>query len=162
LTQSGDYDISWENSGGKGEAMVEKTLAIIKPDAIKKRIIGKIIQRTEEEGFNISGLRMLHLTKEEAKGFYIVHRDKSFYESLTDFMSSGEIVIMILEREEAISHWRKVMGATDPALADPGTLRREYGFSIERNAVHGSDTPETAVWEIDYFYKKEKKEEETE
>jgi len=144
--------------------MVEKTLAIIKPDAIKKRIIGKIIQRIEEEDFNISGLRTLHLTKEEAKDFYIVHKDKHFYESLTDFMSSGEIVIMVLEREEAISHWRKIMGATDPALADPGTLRREYGFSIERNTVHGSDTPETAVWEIGYFYKeeeKEKKEEET-
>lgn len=136
--------------------MVQKTLAIIKPDAIKKRIIGKITQRIEEEGFHISGLRMLHLSKEEAKGFYIVHKDKSFYESLTDFMSSGEIVIMILEREEAINHWRKVMGATDPALADPGTLRRAYGFSIERNSVHGSDSPETAGWEIDYFYKEEK------
>jgi len=136
--------------------MVQKTLAIIKPDAIKKRIIGKIIQRIEEEGFHISGLRMLHLSKEEAKGFYIVHKDKPFYESLTDFMSSGEIMIMILEREEAINHWRKVMGATDPALADPGTLRRAYGFSIERNAVHGSDSTETAGWEIDYFYKEEK------
>ena len=138
--------------------MVEKTLAIIKPDALKKKIMGKIIQRIEEEGFNISGLRTLHLTKEEAKGFYIVHKDKPFYESLTDFMSSGEIVIMVLEREEAISRWRKVMGATDPALADPGTLRREFGFSIERNAVHGSDSLETAEWEIDYFYKEEKEE----
>jgi nucleoside-diphosphate kinase len=136
--------------------MVQKTLAIIKPDAIKKRIIGKIIQRIEEEGFHISGLRMLHLSKEEAKGFYIVHKDKPFYESLTDFMSSGEIMIMILEREDVINHWRKVMGATDPALADPGTLRRAYGFSIERNAVHGSDSTETAGWEIDYFYKEEK------
>jgi nucleoside-diphosphate kinase len=135
--------------------MAEKTLAIIKPDALKKKIIGKIIARIEEEGFEISGLRMLRLTKEEAKGLYIVHKDKHFYESLTDFMSSGEIVIMVLERENAISHWRKVMGATDPALADPGTLRREYGFSVERNAVHGSDSPETSEWEIDYFYKEE-------
>jgi nucleoside-diphosphate kinase len=135
--------------------MAEKTLAIIKPDALKKKIIGKIITRIEEEGFEISGLRMLRLTKEEAKGLYIVHKDKHFYESLTDFMSSGEIVIMVLERENAISHWRKVMGATDPALADPGTLRREYGFSVERNAVHGSDSPETSEWEIDYFYKEE-------
>jgi len=135
--------------------VAEKTLAIIKPDALKKKIIGKIITRIEEEGFEISGLRMLHLTKEEAKGFYIVHKDKHFYESLTDFMSSGEIVIMVLERENAISHWRKVMGATDPALADPGTLRREYGFSVERNAVHGSDSPESSEWEIDYFYKEE-------
>lgn len=133
--------------------MVEKTLAIIKPDAVKKRIIGKIIEKIEEEGFTISGLKMLHLSKEEAKSFYIVHKNKPFYESLTDFMSSGEIVIMILERENAISHWREVMGATDPALAKPGTLRHTFGFSIERNAVHGSDSPQTAEWEIDYFYK---------
>ena len=135
--------------------MVEKTLAIIKPDAIKKKLTGKIIQRIEEEEFKISGLRMLHLTKEEAEGFYIVHKDKPFYSSLTEFMSSGEIVIMILEREDAISFWREVMGATDPALARPGTLRQMYGFSIERNAVHGSDSPATAEWEINYFYKKE-------
>lgn len=134
--------------------MVEKTLAIIKPDIVKKKVIGKIIQRIEEEGFKISNLKMLHLTKEEAKGFYIVHKDKPFYESLTDFMSSGEILIMILERENAISHWRQVMGVTDPALAKPGTLRHTYGFSIERNAVHGSDSRETAEWEINYFYKK--------
>ena len=133
--------------------MAEKTLAIIKPDAMKKKAVGKIIQRIEEEGFIISGLKMLHLSKEQAKGFYIVHQDKQFYESLTDFMSSGEIVVMVLEREDAINHWRKVMGATDPALAEPGTIRHTYGFSVERNAVHGSDGPDTAVWEIDYFYK---------
>lgn len=136
--------------------MIEKTLAIIKPDAIKKKVMGKIFQRIEEEGFTISGLRMLHLTKEEAQGFYIVHKDKPFYGGLTDFMSSGEIVIMVLEREEAINHWRQVMGVTDPAYADPGTLRRQFGFSIERNAVHGSDAPDTAEWEIDYFYKEKK------
>lgn len=135
--------------------MIEKTLAIIKPDALKKKVMGKILQRIEEEGFTISGLRMLHLTKEEAQGFYIVHKDKPFYGSLTDFMSSGDIVIMVLEREEAINHWRRVMGVTDPAYADPGTLRRQYGFSIERNSVHGSDAPDTAEWEIDYFYKKQ-------
>jgi nucleoside-diphosphate kinase len=135
--------------------MAEKTLAIIKPDAMKKKAVGKIIQRIEEEGFLISGLKMLHLSKEQAKGFYIVHQDKHFYESLTDFMSSGEIVVMVLEREDAINHWRKVMGATDPALAEPGTIRHTYGFSVERNAVHGSDGPDTAVWEIDYFYKEE-------
>jgi len=134
--------------------MEEKTLAIIKPDAVKKKLIGKIIQRIEDEEFKISGLKMLHLSKEEAKGFYIVHKDKNFYESLTDFMSSGEIVVMILERENAIAHWRQVMGSTDPALAAPGTLRHMYGFSIERNAVHGSDSPATAAWEINYFYKK--------
>lgn len=133
--------------------MEEKTLAIIKPDAVKKKAIGKILQRIEEEGFKISGLKMLHLSKEEAKGFYIIHKDKHFYESLTDFMSSGEIVILVLEREDAIAHWRMVMGVTDPALAEPGTLRHMFGFSIERNAVHGSDSPDTAEWEIDYFYK---------
>jgi len=139
--------------------MVEKTLAIIKPDAIKKKVLGKILQRIEEEEFLISGLKMLHLTKEEAQGFYIVHKDKHFYDPLTDFMSSGEIVILVLEREDAISHWRKVMGATDPALAESGTLRQMFGSSVERNSVHGSDGPETAEWEIDYFYKEEKEEE---
>lgn len=135
--------------------MEEKTLAIIKPDVVKKKLTGKIIQRIEEENFRISGLKMLHLSKEEAKGFYIVHEDKPFYESLTDFMSSGRIVVMVLERENAIAHWREVTGVTDPALAEPGTLRRMFGFSIERNAVHGSDSPTTAEWEINYFYKEE-------
>jgi nucleoside-diphosphate kinase len=133
--------------------MVEKTLAIIKPDAVKKKIIGKIIQRIEEEGFEISGLKMLHLTKEEAEGFYIVHKAKSFYGSLTDFMSSGKIVVMILEGDNAIEKWRKTMGVTDPALAEPGTIRHQFGFSVERNATHGSDAPQTAEWEINYFYK---------
>jgi len=143
------------NLGQKGGVMVEKTLAIIKPDAIEKKTAGKIIQRIEDEGFKIADLRMVRLTKEEAKGFYIVHKDKQFYESVTDFMSSREILIMVLEGEDAISHWRQVMGVTDPALAEPGTLRQLYGFSIERNAVHGSDSPTTAEWEINYFYKKE-------
>jgi nucleoside-diphosphate kinase len=133
--------------------MTEKTLAIIKPDAVKKKVVGKIIQRIEGEGFEISGLKMLHLTKEEAEGFYIVHRAKPFYASLTDFMSSGEIVMMILEGENAIEKWRKIMGVTDPALAEPGTIRHQYGFSVERNATHGSDAPQTAEWEINYFYK---------
>ncbi len=136
--------------------MSERTLAIIKPDAVKKKIIGKIIQRIEEEGFKILGLKMLHLTKEEAKGFYIVHKDKHFYQSLTDFMSSGEIVVMVLEGENAILRWREVMGATDPIMAKQGTLRQMFGFSIERNSVHGSDSPATAEWEIDYFYKGKK------
>jgi nucleoside-diphosphate kinase len=96
---------------------------------------------------------MLFLSKEDAEGFYIVHKEKPFYDSLTDFMSSGEIVVMILERENAIDRWRTVMGATDPALAEPGTIRRQYGFSVERNATHGSDAPVTAEWEIAYFFK---------
>jgi nucleoside-diphosphate kinase len=134
--------------------MAEQTLAIIKPDAVKKKIIGKIIERIEDEGFEIRNMKLVHLSKEEAKGFYIVHKDKKFYDSLTDFMSSGEIVVMLLESENAIAHWREVMGATDPALAKPGTIRRTFGFSVERNAVHGSDSPTTAAWEIKYFFKK--------
>jgi len=132
--------------------MTEKTLAIIKPDAVKKRVIGKIIQRIEDEGFEILAMKMLHLTKEEARQFYYVHKDKPFYESLTDFMSSGRVVVLLLERENAIKHWREVMGTTDPAQAKPGTLRRLFGFSVERNAVHGSDGPETAEYEMQFFF----------
>ncbi len=132
--------------------MTERTLAIIKPDAVRKKVIGRIIQRIEDEGFEILGLKMVHLTKEEARKFYYVHRDKPFYESLTDFMSSGPSVVLLLERENAIKHWRDVMGATDPAQARPGTLRRQFGFSIERNAVHGSDSPQTAEYEIAFFF----------
>lgn len=133
---------------------MEKTLAIIKPDAVKKRTVGKILTRIEEEGFEIVEMKMIKMTKDEAKGFYIVHQGKPFYESLTDFMSSGKVVILALERENAIRHWRLTMGATDPAVATEGTLRRQYGFSVERNAVHGSDAQETAEWEINYFFKK--------
>ncbi len=131
---------------------MERTLAIIKPDAVKKRIIGKIIQRIEDEGFRIIEMKLLRLSKEQAEGFYIVHKNKPFYKSLTEFMSSGEIVVLVLEKENAITHWREVMGATDPALAKPGTIRHTYGFSIERNAVHGSDSPDTAEWEINFFF----------
>ena len=132
--------------------MVEKTLAMIKPDAVKKKLIGKIIQRIEEEGFEIAQLKLEHLTKDKAKGFYIVHKDKPFYGSLTEFMSSGPIVVMALEGDDAIAHWRRVMGATDPSQAKPGTLRHQYGFSVERNATHGSDAPETAAWEVKFFF----------
>jgi nucleoside-diphosphate kinase len=132
---------------------MERTLAIIKPDAAKKRIIGKIITRIEEEGFAIARMKLVHLTKDEAKGFYIVHKEKGFYDSLCEFMSSGPVVVMALEAENAVKHWREVMGATDPALAKPGTLRHAHGFSIERNTVHGSDARETADWEIAYFFK---------
>jgi nucleoside-diphosphate kinase len=133
---------------------MERTLAIIKPDATKKRIIGKIIARIEEEGFTIVRMKLVHLTKDEAKGFYIVHKEKGFYDSLCEFMSSGPVVLMVLEAEDAIKRWREVMGATDPAKAKPGTLRHTYGFSIERNATHGSDARDTAEWEIAYFFKK--------
>ena len=136
--------------------MTEKTLAIIKPDAVKKRVIGKIIQRIEDEGFTIIRMRMAHLSPEEAKGFYAVHKDKKFFASLTEFMSSGPVVLMVLEAEGAINRCREVMGATDPALAKDGTLRHTYGFSIERNACHGSDARETAEWETKYFFPPEK------
>jgi nucleoside-diphosphate kinase len=132
--------------------MIERTLAIIKPDAVKKRIMGKILDRIEEEGFQIVEMKMVRLTKDGARAFYAVHKVKPFFEGLTDFMSSGEIVVMALERENAIAHWRRVMGETDPARAQIGTLRRTYGFSIERNAVHGSDAPQTAETEIGYFF----------
>jgi len=133
---------------------MERTLAIIKPDATKKRIIGKIIERIEQEGFVIARMRLAHLTKDEAKGFYAVHKDKSWFGELCDFMSSGPVVLMVLEGENAIKRWRDVMGATDPAKAAPGTLRHSYGFSIERNACHGSDARDTAEFEIGYFFKK--------
>ena len=132
--------------------MPQQTLAIIKPDAVKKRAVGKIITRIEDEGFTIVRLKLVHLTPDEAKGFYAVHKEKKFFSSLTEFMSSGPVVVMALEAEDAIRRWREVMGATDPALAAPGTLRRLYGFSIERNAVHGSDATETAEWEVGYFF----------
>ena len=133
--------------------MIERTLAIIKPDAVKKRIVGKILDRIEEEGFEIMEMKMVRLTKDGARAFYAVHKGKPFFEGLTDFMSSGGIVVIALERENAIAHWRRVMGETDPARAQVGTLRRTYGFSIERNAVHGSDSPQTAETEIGYFFK---------
>jgi nucleoside-diphosphate kinase len=133
--------------------MKEQTLAIIKPDAVKKKVAGQIIQRIEDEGFEIKDLKRLNLSKEEAQGFYVVHKDKPFYDDLTDFMSSGPVYVMILEKENAIACWREVMGVTNPALAEPGTIRRAFGFSIERNATHGSDAAETAAWEINYFFK---------
>jgi len=132
--------------------MIERTLAIIKPDAVAQRQIGEIIKRIEAEGFAIRAMKMLHLTKSEAEGFYAVHREKAFFESLTTFISSGPCVVLLLERESAIAHWREVMGATDPAKAAEGTIRRALGSSIERNAVHGSDAPETAAFEISYFF----------
>jgi nucleoside-diphosphate kinase len=134
--------------------MSQRTFAIIKPDAVKKRAMGKIMTRIEDEGFQIQAMRLLHLSPDDARGFYAVHRGKSFFEELALFMSSGPVVVLLLERDEAIARWREIMGATDPAKAKPGTLRHTFGFSIERNAVHGSDSPETAEWEINYFFKK--------
>jgi nucleoside-diphosphate kinase len=132
--------------------MTERTLAIIKPDAVQRRLAGRIIQRIEEEGFQIRAMRRVSLTKAEAEGFYAVHRQRPFFGSLTEFMSSGPAVVMVLEASDGIKKWRTLMGATDPAKADAGTLRKEFAESIERNATHGSDAPETAAYEIGYFF----------
>ena len=132
---------------------MERTFAIIKPDAVERRLIGRILARIEEAGFTIRALRLQHLTKKEAEGFYAVHRERPFFAGLTDFMSSGPCVVMALEAPDAIRKWRALMGATDPAKAEGGTLRKEFGSSIERNATHGSDAPETAAFELGYFFR---------
>ena len=132
--------------------MAERTLAIIKPDALKARYAGKILQRIEEAGFTIRAMRLLNLSKKEAEGFYAVHRERPFFASLTTFMSSGAVIVMALEAPDAIRKWRTLMGATDPAKADAGTLRKEFGASIENNATHGSDAAETAAFELGYFF----------
>jgi len=132
--------------------MIERTLAIIKPDAVHRRLTGRIIQRIEEAGFQIRAMRRLHLSRSQAEGFYAVHRERPFFGSLTEFMSSGPAVVMVLEAPDAIKKWRTLMGATDPAKADRGTLRQEFAESIERNATHGSDAAETAAFEIGYFF----------
>jgi nucleoside-diphosphate kinase len=132
--------------------MSERTLAIIKPDAVRRRLAGKIIQRIEDEGLEIRAIRRVHLTQAQAEGFYAVHRARPFFASLTGFMSSGPAFVLVLEAPDAIRKWRTLMGATDPAKADAGTLRKEFAESIERNATHGSDAPETAAYEIGYFF----------
>ena len=132
---------------------MERTFAIIKPDAVERRLVGKILARIEEAGFTIRGLRLQQLTRQEAEGFYAVHRERPFFPGLTAFMSSGPVVVMALEAPDAIRKWRTLMGATDPAKADAGTLRKEFGSSIERNATHGSDAPDTAAFELGYFFR---------
>jgi nucleoside-diphosphate kinase len=132
--------------------VIEQTLAIIKPDAVGKRLAGRIVQRIEEAGFDIRAMRRVALSRAEAEGFYAVHRERSFFASLTTFMSSGPAIALVIQAPDGIAKWRALMGATDPAKADAGTLRREFGESIERNATHGSDAPETAAFEIGYFF----------
>ena len=128
------------------------TFAIIKPDAVRARVAGQIIQRIEDEGFQIRAMRLVNLTKREAEGFYAVHRERPFFPSLTTFMSSGPAVVLALDAPDAIKKWRTLMGATDPGKADTGTLRKQFGSSIENNATHGSDAPETAAFELAYFF----------
>jgi len=132
--------------------MVERTLSIVKPDGVAKNLIGEVIGRFEREGLRVLALKMVHMTKEQAQGFYAVHREKPFFDSLTDFMSSGPAVVMVLEGEDAVSRTRRIMGATNPKDADPGTIRKEFADNVERNIVHGSDSPQTAETEIKYFF----------
>jgi nucleoside-diphosphate kinase len=131
---------------------IEQTFAIIKPDAVASGHTGRIIQRIEEEGFRIRGLKLLRLSRQQAEGFYEVHRERPFYGGLVTFMCEGPAVVMVLQRENAIAHWRATMGATNPEKAAEGTLRKRYAKSIERNAVHGSDAAETASVEIAFFF----------
>src|SRR6476469_1603914 len=131
----------------------ERTFAIIKPDAVKAGNAGKILARTEAAGFHGRGMRLQHLSQKEAEGFYAVHKARPFFGELTDFMSSGPCVLLALDAPDAIKKWRDTMGPTDPAKADPGTLRRDFGESIGRNATHGSDAPETAAFELGYFFR---------
>jgi nucleoside-diphosphate kinase len=132
--------------------LTERTFSIIKPDAVKAGSAGGILARIEKDGFKIVGLRLRHLTREEAEGFYHVHRARPFFGSLTEFMSGGPCITMVLERENAIARLRELMGATDPAKAAAGTIRKDFAASIEANAIHGSDGPETAAFEIGYFF----------
>ena len=132
--------------------MTERTFAIIKPDAVERRLSGRILQRIEDAGFTVRAMRMTRLSKAQAEGFYAVHRARPFFASLTEFMSSGPSVVLVLEAPDAIAKWRTLMGATDPAKAEAGTVRKEFAESIERNATHGSDAAETAAFEIGYFF----------
>ena len=132
---------------------MQRTFAIIKPDAVRNRVTGQILARIEAEGFAVRAMRMIHMSKAEAEGFYHVHRDKPFFGALTDFMSSGPCVVLCLEAEDAIRKWRDLMGATNPANAAEGTLRKQFGASIDNNATHGSDAPETAAFELGYFFR---------
>jgi nucleoside-diphosphate kinase len=134
------------------EKKMERTFGIIKPNAFADCNSGKILQRIYEEGFKVVGLKKLYLSKLEAEGFYYIHKDRPFFGELTDFMSSGPCVVMVLEADNAILKWRDLMGATNPAEAAEGTLRREFGASLGENATHGSDAPETAAFEIGYFF----------
>ncbi len=131
---------------------MEKTLSIIKPDGVRRGLIGEVIRRLEKAEIEIAAMKMLHMTKKEAEGFYAVHREKPFFGSLTDFMSSGPIVVMVLKGEGVIAKYRKLMGATNYKEADPGTIRADFATDIEKNVVHGSDAPETAAEEIKYFF----------
>ncbi len=132
--------------------MVERTLSIIKPDAVERNLIGAIMQMIEGAGLKVVAMKMLHLSKKQAEGFYAVHREKPFFGELTDYMTSGPVVVSVLEGENAIKRYREIMGATNPANAAEGTIRKTYAKDLQANSVHGSDAPETAAYEISYFF----------
>jgi len=134
---------------------VERTLSIVKPDGVQKDLIGEVCRRFEQGGLHIVGIKMLHLTQEKAKGFYVVHKERPFYPDLVSYMTSGPVIVQILEGEGAIQKNREIMGATNPAEADPGTIRADFAASIEENVVHGSDGPDTAAQEISFFFNKD-------
>ncbi len=131
---------------------MERTLSIVKPDGVGKNLVGEVLRRFEEKGMSIVALKRIHLSKTQAGGFYQVHRERPFFSSLTDFMSSGPCVVMVLEGDGAISRVRAIMGATNPEEAEPGTIRKDFASGIEKNIVHGSDSPESAAYEIGYFF----------
>ena len=131
---------------------MERTFAIIKPDSVERNLAGKILERIESKGFKIAGMKKIKLSLEEAEGFYYVHKERGFFGELCEFMSRGPIVVLCLEKENAIADWRTLMGATNPANAEPGTIRKDFALSIGENASHGSDAPETAAFEIPYFF----------
>ena len=132
--------------------MSQRTLSIIKPDGLRQGVAGKVIARLEEAGFKILGLLMIEMSKKQAEGFYAIHKERPFFSSLTDFMSSGPAIVLVLEKDNAIEDLRKLMGATDPAKADEGTIRKDYATSVEANIIHGSDSPESAATEIPFFF----------
>ena len=132
--------------------MIERTFSILKPDAISRNLTGKINAMLEDAGFKIIAQKMIHMSKEKAEGFYIVHKDRPFYGELTDYMSSGPVIVQVLEKENAVEDYRKIMGATDPKKADQDTIRAKYGLSVGENTIHGSDCLENAKIEINYFF----------
>jgi nucleoside-diphosphate kinase len=131
---------------------MERTFAIIKPDGVERNLIGKILERIESNGFKVVAMKRTLLSKAEAEGFYYVHKERPFCDGMTTTMSSGPVVLLVLEKDNAIADWRKLMGATNPADADPGTIRKDFAENIERNTSHGSDAPETAAFEISFFF----------
>ena len=131
---------------------MERTFAIIKPDAVERNLIGKILERIESNGFKIAGIKKTQLSQKEAKGFYYVHKERPFFESLTKFMCSGPVVLLVLEKENAVTAWRDLMGATNPEDAKEGTIRKDFALSIEKNSTHGSDSTENAAYELSYFF----------